>query len=95
MINEVVIGLDPHKASNTIAVLDRHEALLTRPRFGHNDEGLVAMFGAVAGRPKRVCAPDYRRYQIVRPSRGRRGYRMPRATRSRRASEVTSRWPAA
>jgi transposase len=58
MIDEVVIGLDPHKASNTIAVLDRHETLLTRHRFAHSDDGLVAMFDAVAGYRKRVWAVE-------------------------------------
>lgn len=29
-MTEVVIGLDPHKASNTIAVLDRDETILTQ-----------------------------------------------------------------
>ena len=29
----VIIGMDPHKASNTIAVLDSTENLLTRRRF--------------------------------------------------------------
>jgi transposase len=58
MINEVVIGLDPHKASNTIAVLDRDESLLTRRRFVHSDDGLVAMFNAVTVYPKRVWAVE-------------------------------------
>jgi transposase len=58
MISEVVIGLDPHKASNTIAVLDRDESLLTRRRFVHSDDGLVAMFNAVAVYPKRVWAVE-------------------------------------
>ncbi len=55
MGDEVVIGLDPHKASNTIAVLDRDETLLTRRRFPHSDDGLVAMFSAVTVYPKRGC----------------------------------------
>jgi transposase len=58
MVQEVVIGLDPHKASNTIAVLDRDESLLTRRRFVHSDDGLVAMFNAVAVYPKRVWAVE-------------------------------------
>jgi transposase len=58
MLNEVVIGLDPHKVSNTIVVLERDETLLTRRRFVHDDEGFVAMFVAVAGFPKRVWAVE-------------------------------------
>ena len=58
MVDEVVIGLDPHKASNTIAVLNRNETLLTRRRFVHSDDGLVAMFDAVVTYPKRVWAVE-------------------------------------
>jgi transposase len=58
MVDEVVIGLDPHKASNTITVLDRDETLLTRRRFVHSDDGLVAMFSAVTVYPKRVWAVE-------------------------------------
>lgn len=56
MIEEVVIGLDPHKKSNTIAVVQRDETLLIRRRFEHSDDGLVAMLAAVAEYPKRVWA---------------------------------------
>ena len=49
MNSDVVIGLDPHKASNTIAVLDRSEAVLGRRRFTHSDAGLIAMLDSVAG----------------------------------------------
>ena len=48
MNSDVVIGLDPHKASNTIAVLDRSEAVLGRRRFTHSDAGLIAMFGTAS-----------------------------------------------
>ncbi len=58
MLNEVVIGLDPHKVSNTIVVLERDETLLTRRRFVHDDDGFVAMFEAVAEFPKRVWAVE-------------------------------------
>jgi hypothetical protein len=33
MTDQVIIGMDPHKASNTIAVLARDETPLTRRRF--------------------------------------------------------------
>jgi len=58
MMEEVVIGLDPHKSSNTIAVLQRDETLLARRRFTHSDDGLVAMFDAVSDYPKRVWAVE-------------------------------------
>ena len=34
---EVIIGLDPHKASNTIAVLERNESVVARRRFANTD----------------------------------------------------------
>jgi hypothetical protein len=40
MDDEVVIGLDPHKASNTIAVMDRTERVVARGRF-RNGAGLA------------------------------------------------------
>ena len=40
---EVIIGVDPHKASNTIAVLSRDETMLTRRRFDNSDDGFVEM----------------------------------------------------
>jgi len=58
MIEEVVIGLDPHKKSNTIAVVQRDETLLSRRRFEHSDDGLVAMLDAVGEFPKRVWAVE-------------------------------------
>ena len=54
----VIIGMDPHKASNTIAVLDSTENLLTRRRFENSDDGFVEMLAAVAGYPKRVWAVE-------------------------------------
>lgn len=38
---EMVIGLDPHKASNTIAVLDRDETVHTARRFSMVIAGAV------------------------------------------------------
>ena len=40
-MTEIIIGLDPHKSSNTIAVIDRDETLKTRRRFDNTDDGLV------------------------------------------------------
>jgi transposase len=58
MNEEVVIGLDPHKASNTIAVLDRTENLLARRRFVNSDDGIVEMIAAVGEFPRRVWAVE-------------------------------------
>lgn len=54
----VVIGLDPHKASNTIAVLEIDETLVTRRRFDNTSEGMTAMLDAVAEHPLRVWAVE-------------------------------------
>ena len=54
----VVIGLDPHKASNTIAVLEADETLVTRRRFDNTPEGMTAMLDTVAEHPLRVWAVE-------------------------------------
>ena len=54
----VIIGMDPHKASNTIAVLDSTENLLTRRRFENSDDGFVEMLAAVGEFPNRVWAVE-------------------------------------
>ena len=53
---QVIIGMDPHKSSNTIAVLTRDETMLTRRRFQHSDDGFVELLEAVADYPDRVWA---------------------------------------
>ena len=57
-MSEMIVGLDPHKASNTIAVLDRDETLEMRRRFDNTAEGMVAMLDAVAGFTTRVWAVE-------------------------------------
>ena len=54
----LVIGLDPHKASNTIAVLDAEETLVARRRFENTADGLVAMLDAVSGWSERIWAVE-------------------------------------
>ena len=56
--DEMMIGLDPHKASNTIAVLDRAEAVQLRRRFDQSEQGIDAMLAAVAAWSKRVWAVE-------------------------------------
>ena len=58
MDDEMVIGLDPHKASNTIAVMDRTERVVARGRFPNNDAGIVDMVGTVAEHERRVWAVE-------------------------------------
>lgn len=53
---QVIIGMDPHMSSNTIAVLTRDETVLTRRRFQHSDDGFVELLEAVADYPNRVWA---------------------------------------
>ncbi|MDJ0962312.1 MAG: IS110 family transposase [Acidimicrobiia bacterium] len=55
---EMIVGVDPHKASNTIAVLDRDETLHGRYRFENTAEGLVAMLDAVGEFADRVWAVE-------------------------------------
>ena len=57
-MTEMIIGLDPHKASNTIAVINRDEDLKTRRRFDNTDDGLVNMLAAVAEFEHRVWAVE-------------------------------------
>ena len=57
-MTEMIIGLDPHKASNTIAVLDRDETLLLQQRFDNTADGMVAMVEAVAEFSDRVWAVE-------------------------------------
>lgn len=58
MTEPVIIGMDPHKSSNTIAVLARDETLLARRRFENSHDGLVAMLDAVAEHLDRVWAVE-------------------------------------
>ena len=55
---EMIIGLYPHKASNTIAVLSRDEKLELQQRFENTAEGMGAMVGAVAEFTDRVWAVE-------------------------------------
>lgn len=58
MKTEVIIGLDPHKRSNTIAVMDRTEELFEQQRFDNSDAGIEEMIAAVAAYPNRVWAVE-------------------------------------
>lgn len=57
-MTRMIIGLDPHKSSNTIAVIDRDEDLKTRRRFDNTDDGLVDMLAAVAEFEERAWAVE-------------------------------------
>ena len=55
---KVFIGVDPHKLSATIEVVDDHETVLATGRFGTDKSGYAAMRKTVAGWPGRVWAVE-------------------------------------
>lgn len=54
----VVIGVDPHKASNTLVVIDAHEQVLTQRRFDNDRAGYREMKTFVRGFRDRVWAVE-------------------------------------
>ncbi len=54
----VIIGVDPHKLSATIEVVDDREHLLARGRFPTNQAGYTAMVKYVKGWPRRTWAVE-------------------------------------
>nr|WP_235531360.1 IS110 family transposase [Phycicoccus sp. Soil748] len=56
--DHVIIGVDPHKLSATIEVVDRHEKFLGSGRFTTDRAGYAAMRKYVAGWPDRVWAVE-------------------------------------
>jgi hypothetical protein len=55
---KVFIGVDPHKLSATIEVLDDHETVLATGRFGTDKAGYAAMRKTVSGWAERVWAVE-------------------------------------
>ncbi len=55
---EVIIGVDPHKLSATIEVLDSHETVLATGRFGTDKAGYAAMRRHVGSYPDRTWAVE-------------------------------------
>ena len=55
---KVFIGVDPHKLSATIEVVDDHERVLATGRFGTDKAGYAAMRKHVASYPERVWAVE-------------------------------------
>ena len=43
METKVLIGVDPHKATNAVAVIDEHGELLERAEFSADRQGLRAL----------------------------------------------------
>ena len=65
---KVIIGVDPHKLSATIEVVDRHEKLLGSGRFRTDQAGYAAMRTYAKAWPERVWAD--RRQQRRWPAAG-------------------------
>lgn len=57
-MEKIVIGVDPHKLSATIEVVDHHEKVLTTGRFSTDKTGYAAMRRHVAAWPDRVWAVE-------------------------------------
>ena len=55
---KVFIGVDPHKLSATIEVVDEHETVLATGRFSTDRPGYAAMRKTVSGWPDRVWAVE-------------------------------------
>src|SRR5689334_19717054 len=54
----VVIGMDPHKRSATIEVIDGHERVLAQGRYGTDTDGYQQMLAAGRQFPRRVWAVE-------------------------------------
>lgn len=57
-MEKIVIGVDPHKLSATIEVVDHHEKMLASGRFTTDKTGYAAMREHVAAWPDRVWAVE-------------------------------------
>src|SRR5690349_17823242 len=57
-MEKIVIGVDPHKLSATIEVVDHHETVLASGRFATDKGGYAAMRRHVSGWPERVWAVE-------------------------------------
>jgi len=57
-MKQITIGVDPHKLSATIEVVDQHEEVLGSGRFTTNKTGYAAMLAYVAGWPRRTWAVE-------------------------------------
>ena len=57
-MNQVIIGVDPHKLSATIEVVDRDEKRLAAGRFATDKPGYAAMRSYAKARPDRVWAVE-------------------------------------
>ena len=57
-MEQVIIGVDPHKLSATIEVVDHHEKLLGSGRFTTDQAGYTAMRAYAESWPERIWAVE-------------------------------------
>ena len=57
-MSRVVIGVDPHKASNTLVVIDAQERVLAQQRFANDRSGYRSMKTFAHVHPDRVWAVE-------------------------------------
>src|SRR4051794_33313895 len=58
MSSKVIVGVDPHKASNTFEVIDDREVALTRARFPMDRQGYRLLLAYVKQWPHRLWAVE-------------------------------------
>ena len=69
-MTKVIIGVDPHKLSATIEVVDRHEKMLGSGRFSTDQAGYTAMRTYAKNWPDRVWAVEAATAPVVRSPSG-------------------------
>jgi transposase len=57
-MSQVIIGVDPHKRSATIEVIDQRERVLGKGRFGTDSDGYQRMLAAGREHPDRIWAVE-------------------------------------
>ncbi len=81
-MEHVIIGVDPHKLSAAIEVVDHHERRLGSGRFSTDQAGYAAMRAYVKAWPQRVWAVEGAN-GAGRPLAQRRAWSTPRQARFR------------
>lgn len=64
-----IIGMDPHKRSATIEVIDERETVLAQGRFGTDRDGYRTMLALGRRFPQRTWAVEGRRIPTTASSR--------------------------
>ena len=66
-MKQIIIGVDPHKLSATIEVVDRHEQRLGSGRFTTDQAGYAAMRTYAKSWPDRMWAVEGRQRRWASP----------------------------